>query len=103
MPEAVFLALLGAAATSSGVLGGLGATVIPSSSTSNTSIPAGRPPAGCIAVGERGRDPEARFSPTIMSCSPSVHPLMTPPTGKRAGWPRLTELSNIRPSVVQPV
>ena len=41
--------------------------------------------------------------PTTMSCSPSVQPSMTPFNGNEIGSPRATELSNIFPSVVQPV
>ncbi len=43
------------------------------------------------------------FSPTTISCTPSVQPLITPFSGNDAGSPRTTELSNILPSIVQPL
>ena len=70
------------------------------SSTSKTSMPRGsrRPPyASSSGIQKR------RFSPTTINCTPSVQPRMTPFSGNVEGWPRVTELSNIRPSVVQPV
>ncbi len=44
-----------------------------------------------------------RFSPTTMSCSPSVQPGITCVTPKLVGSLRGIELSNIFPSLVQPV
>ena len=44
-----------------------------------------------------------RFSPTTISCTPSVQPSITASSGRPIGSPRTTELSNILPSVVQPV
>jgi len=46
---------------------------------------------------------ERVFSPTVISCSPSVHPGITASIGNSDGWSRTTELSNIFPSVVQPL
>ena len=96
-PLAVFAASLGAAATSLGVSG----VTISSSSMSNTSVPVGRPGRSLYAssLGIQKR----RFSPVTISCTPSLQPLMTLSTGNVAGSSRVTELSNILPSVVQPV
>src|SRR6185437_13294668 len=69
------------------------------SSTSNTSMPyGGRLPSYASFSGIQKR----AFSPSNISCSPSVHPGITPFTANDAGWPRTTELSNILPSVVHP-
>ena len=51
-----------------------------------------------IAVGELTGIQKRIFSPSFISCSPSVQPLMTWLSGNVAGWPRMTELSNIFPS-----
>ena len=86
--------------------GGFGPGVISNSSTSNTSIPAGAPglPLYASSCGIQRR----RFSPTTMSCMPSVQPGMTCDSERVIGaaffpfWSGATELSNIFPSVVQP-
>ncbi len=44
-----------------------------------------------------------RFSPTTISCTPSPHPGITRLTPNVDGALRVYELSNILPSVVQPV
>ena len=51
-----------------------------------------------MVIGEK-----RRFSPCTISCTPSVQPAITRSSGNVAGLPRETELSNILPSVVQPV
>ena len=43
------------------------------------------------------------FSPTTMSCKPSVQPGMTAVSGNVMGAPCTTELSTMWPSGVQPV
>ncbi len=74
---------------------------IDSSSTSKTSMPAGRPGAPLYASSS-GIHIRC-LAPTDISCRPSVHPRMTAVSGKLEGSPRATELSNISPSVVHPV
>ena len=96
-PLGVFFASDGGAFTSDGAVGG---DVNEINSTSNTSIPRGsRFPWYASASGIQSR----RVSPATMSCTPSVHPAITRSSGNDAGAPRATELSNIFPSVVQPV
>ena len=79
-PSLVFSASAGAAATSAG---GLGPGVKSSSSMSKPSIPAGAPglPLYASSCGIQRR----RFSPTTISCIPSVHPAMTRPSDSVAG------------------
>src|SRR5207253_10642244 len=70
------------------------------SSISNTSMPYGaRSPLYASFSGIQKR----AFSPSTINCTPSVQPAMTPSSGNVAGWFFTTELSNILPSVVQPV
>src|SRR5215470_7003507 len=64
---------------------------IDSSSTSKISVAPG------VISGPACRSPYAKsaginnwyFDPTGISCRASVQPLITPPTGNDAGWPRL--------------
>src|SRR5438876_4353153 len=94
-PVEVFFASDGGAFTSGG-----GRFGISTSSTSNTSIPFGsRAPLYASDSGIHRR----RFSPGTMSYSPSLKQAMTRFTGKMPGLPLVTELSNIEPSVFQPV
>ena len=55
-----------------------------------------------MATGDPGIQ-NRRFSPSTIICPPSVQPGMTRSSGKDVGSPRRSELSNISPSVVQPV
>ena len=74
---------------------------------SKTSMPAGAP--GLPLYASSSGIQKRRFSPTTMSCTPSVQPGMTRPSESvigsalRPGCLGATELSNIFPSVVQPV
>src|SRR5204863_1230471 len=77
---------------------------IASSSTSKTSGPVGAPVDDGLSPYASAPGIQKRtLSPTTISCTPSVHPLITPFNGKLVGWPRCTELSNRRPSGVQPL
>lgn len=94
---------MGASLTSSGAGGGFGVSMTSMTSMSKTRSPAGAPPRGvspyAIADGIQTR----RFSPATMSCTASVQPLITSETPKVIGSPRATELSNMIPSLSQPV
>lgn len=103
-PDGVTSASAGAAARSLGTSGILGAFLISMSSTSKQRSPAGAP-------GLDGTSPYAMaagiqsllFSPTTMSWTPSVQPLMTWLRPNSIGSPRVTELSNILPVLSHPV
>ena len=74
---------------------------IATSSTSKISMPRGLP--GSLLYARREGIQKRNLSPALINCTPSVHPLITSSRPKVTGSPRSTELSNISPSVIQPV
>ena len=102
MPDFVFFALLGAAATSSGSLGRR--SVMPEQLDVEHQHARRAAAAGVLAVGEVGRDPEAALladDHQLQALGPALDDVAR--AGSAPAAPRLTELSNILPSVVQPV
>jgi len=76
---------------------------IPNNSTSKMSVLFGPPgPRDPLPYAKLEGTYNSHLEPTGINCKASVQPLMTPVTGKVAGFPRLYELSNSSPFIRVP-